>query len=100
MAFPDVTQISEPDSEPSYVRVEGFEAAIDANSIQWDQPYLKVVIVSTEYEALVIYDCQNHRNAEIIVGDGIGGMQPAQDPVWNNRDTGFTRAVYDTAAAN
>ena len=59
MAFPDVTQISEPSSEPSYVGIEGIEASIDVNSIQWDENYLKVVTVSTEYEALVIYDCQN-----------------------------------------
>lgn len=100
VAFPEATQISEPDSESSYVRVEGFEAAIDANSIQWEQPYLKVVTVSTEYEALVIYDCQNYRSAELMLGDGIGEMQPVQEPVWNDRDPGFARAVCSTATAN
>jgi hypothetical protein len=100
IAFVEVTQIAEPDSEPRYVGVEGFEAAIDANSIQWEQSYLKVVTVSTEYEALVIYDCQNYRSAELMLGDGVGEMQPVQEPVWNNRDPGFARAVCNTAAAN
>ncbi|MFH7242462.1 MAG: hypothetical protein ACHWZW_06380 [Spirulina sp.] len=100
IAFVEATQIAEPDSEPRYVGVEGFEAAIDANSIQWEQSYLKVVTVSTEYEALVIYDCQNYRSAELMLGDGIGEMQPVQEPVWNNRDPGFARAVCNTATAN
>jgi hypothetical protein len=100
VAFPELTGILEPDSEPNYVYVEGVEASIDANSIQWDGNYLKVVTVSTEYEALVIYDCQNYRSAEIMVGDGIEEMQPVQEPVWNNRDSGFARAVCNTATAN
>lgn len=100
MAFPEVTQISEPNLEPSYVGVEGVAAAIDINSIHWEQPYLKVVTVSTEYEALVVYDCQNYRSAELMLGDGIGEMQPIQEPVWNNRDPGFARAVCNTASAN
>lgn len=100
VAFPEITEISEPDSEPSYVYVEGVEASIDVNSIQWDENYLKVVTVSTEYEALVIYDCQNYRSAELMLGDGIGEMQPVQEPVWNNRDPGFSRAVCNTATEN
>lgn len=100
IAFLEVTQIAEPDSEPRYVGVEGFEAAIDTNSIQWEQSYLKVVTVSTEYEALVIYDCQNYRSTELMLGDGIGEMQPVQEPVWNNRDPGFARAVCNTAIVN
>lgn len=100
MAFPDIPQISEPSSDPSYVGVEGFEAAIDVNSIQWEQPYLKVVTVSTEYEALVIYDCQNYRSAELMLGDGTGEMRPVQESVWNNRDPSFARAVCDTATEN
>jgi hypothetical protein len=100
VAFPEITEILEPDSEPNYVYVEGVEASIDTNSIQWDENYLKVVTVSTEYEALVIYDCQNYRSAEIMVGDGIGEMQPVQEPVWNNRDPGFARAVCNTATEN
>lgn len=100
MAFPEVTQISEPDLEPRYVSVEGFEAAINVNSIQWDQFYLKVVIVSTEYEALIIYDCQNYRSAELMIGNGIIEMQTVQEPVWNSRDPGFSRAVCNTANRN
>jgi len=100
IAFPELTQISEPDLEPRYVNVEGFEAAIDVNSIQWDQNYLKVVTVSTEYEALVIYDCQNYRSTELMIGDGIIDMQPVQKPAWNNRDSGFSRAVCNTANRN
>jgi hypothetical protein len=100
IAFPELEEISEPNSEPIYVSVEGFEAAIDTNSIQWDQTYLKVVTVSTEYEALVIYDCQDYRSAELMVGNGTEDMEPVVEPVWNYRDTGFTRAVCNTATEN
>lgn len=99
-AFPELGQISEADTEPTYVQVEGFEAAIDANSIEWDKQYLKVVTVATEYEALVIYDCQEYRSAELAIGDGTEEMQTVQQPIWNIRDTGFLEAVCNTANQN
>ncbi len=100
VAFPDVADIAGSNPTPRYVQVEGIDTAIDANSIQWNGNYLKAKTVSTEYEAIVVYDCEKYRSSQLSVGDGLSEMQRVQSPSWNDRDPSFVQTVCDTAMHN